>query len=735
MSSFGQEKHRINLVPQPLSVVEKNGSFLWTDKTPIFTDPAFLKVGQLLAEQSGLTAPRPYTKNITGGIPAIVFRKQKFPDSTGAEAYKIIISQKQVQVLAATELGALRGMFSLLQLKLLQPEMSLIPCVEITDAPRFAYRGLHLDVSRNFFPVPILEKLLDMMALYKLNTFHWHLTDGPGWRLEIKKYPQLTKRAAWRTHNNFKEWWTSGRLYSIEGAADAYGGYYTQKEAKALVAYAAKRGITIIPEIEMPGHSEEVLAVLPNLACSGLPYTQSEFCIGNDSTFIFMEDVLTEVMQIFPSSFIHIGGDEVDKTSWKNCPKCQGRISLEHLKDEHELQSYAIRRMDKFLSDHGRKLLGWDEILEGGLSPGATVMSWRGEGGGIAAAKAGHDVVMTPGGYCYFDAFQSNPVTQPEAIGGYLPLSKVYSYNPVPAELTPEEAKHILGVQANVWTEYIPTTEHLEYMIFPRILGLSEVAWTAPAQKDADAFQAKLQMQYLLLQRKRINYYRPQAALELSSIADTLNKKSRVSISSEQYQPEIHFTLNGTEPLKSSPIYQGPIDLKGIATIKAAIYSSVTGKIGPITTFQTSYHLAVGAKVSYNQPYSEKYLAQGEYTLVNGQTGSFTYADGQWQGLEGTDLDVTLELKQLTDINKIAVNFMQQTGPGVYMPKYVDYSWSKNGKDYSAPIRILNTIPDTESKLVIKPFEVNVNAQAKFIRITALNDKHGFLFADEVLVY
>ena len=733
--SPAQDIQRINLVPQPQLVVEQKGSFLWTNKTPVYADAVFSKVAQLLTEQSGLAAPVPMTNKMNTGIPAIVLRRQKLADTSSPEAYKIVIKPKQVDIFAATEQGAIRAIFTLVQLRLLQTEQTLVPCGEITDAPRFAYRGLHLDVSRNFFPIPFLENLMDMMALYKLNTFHWHLTDGPGWRIEIKKYPQLTKKAAWRTHNNFKEWWASGRMYSAEGAAAAYGGYYTQDQVKALVAYASRRGITIIPEIEMPGHSEEVLAVLPNLACSGKPYTQGEFCIGNDSTFTFMEDVLTEVMQIFPSSYIHIGGDEVDKRAWKECPKCQGRITQEHLKDEHELQSYAIRRMDKFLTSKGRKLLGWDEILEGGLSPGATVMSWRGEAGGIAAAKLGQDVIMTPGGYCYFDAYQANPTTQPEAIGGFLPISKVYSYDPVPAELTATEASHIKGVQANVWTEYIPTTEHLEYLIFPRMLALSEVGWSNKNGKDWTGFQGRLQQQYLLLQRKYINYYRPMPTLEISSVADTVASGSRVSITTEQYKPEIHFTTNGIDPVKASPVYMAPIDVKGIATIKAAIFNPVTGKIGPVAAHQTAYHKGVGAKVNYHQPYSNGYVAQREYTLVNGQTGSFTYGDGQWQGFEGGDMDITIELQQLTDIKKIAVNFMQITGPGVYLPKSVEYSWSKDGKNYTEPVRVANTVPESESKLVIKPFEVTVNGQAKFIRIKAVNEQHGFLFADEVLVY
>jgi hexosaminidase len=342
--------------------------------------------------------------------------------------------------------------------------------------------------------------------------------------------------------------------------------------------------------------------------------------------------------------------------------------------------------------------------------------------------------VMTPEAFCYFDHYQSNPITQPEAFGSFLPITKLYGYNPVPAELSAVEAKQILGVQANVWSEYIPTAEHLEYMIYPRLLALAEVAWTSPQQKDLDNFQSRLQKQYLLLQRKLVNYYRPQATLEIYSVADTSSKQSRVNISSEQYLPEIHYTTNGTDPLKSSAIYQGPIDVKGIATIKASIYNLGTGKMGPVTAHQTAYHQAVGAKVSYHQPYSDHYIAQREYTLVNGQTGSFAYGDAQWQGFEGSDMDITVELKQLTEIKKIAINFMQLTGPGVYMPHHVDYSWSKNGKDFTAPVRITNTIPESNTRLVIKPFEVTLNSQAKYIRITAQNDKHGFLFADEVLI-
>ena len=332
-------------------------------------------------------------------------------------------------------------------------------------------------------------KQLDAMARYKLNRFHWHLTDGAGWRLEIKRYPQLTEQTAYRPYPNWKAWWKGDRRYCLKDAEGAEGGYYTQDDVRQVLEHARRLHITVIPEIEMPGHSDEVLAVFPQLSCSGKPYKNGELCIGNDETFTFLENVLLEVMDLFPSEYIHIGGDEAAKNSWEKCPKCQARIRKEGLKDEKELQSYLIHRIEKFLNDHGRKLIGWDEILEGGLAPSATVMSWRGEQGGITAAKAEHDVIMTPGEFCYLDAYQDAPVTQPEAIGGYLTLAKVYSYDPVPAELTDAQKTFIKGVQANVWTEYIPTEEHAEYMIYPRLLALAEVAWTAPEHKDWPRFR------------------------------------------------------------------------------------------------------------------------------------------------------------------------------------------------------------------------------------------------------
>lgn len=733
MSAHGQATGNLDLIPKPTSAVATGGTFVISPESKVYTYPAFAPVAALFAEAAHLPKPQSALLKIRQ-VKSFIFKeanKSVIPDSAG---YQLKITPENVFITARTQTGAVNAMQSLLQLMLLQPQPSTLPCADISDHPRFGYRGVHLDVSRNFFPATYIKRFIDLMALYKMNTFHWHLTDGAGWRLEIKRYPELTNIAAWRNEANWKEWWSKGRRYSKEGDPNAYGGYYTQKEAREIVAYAAQRGITVIPEIEMPGHSEEVLAVYPQLSCSGVPYKNSEFCLGNDATFDFLENVLTEVMDIFPSSYIHIGGDEADKKAWKACPKCQQRIRTEKLKDEHELQSYAIRRMEKFLISHHRKLLGWDEILEGGLAPEATVMSWRGEAGGIAAAKDGHDVVMTPGTFLYFDSYQADPATEPMAIGGYLPVDKVYSYNPVPKELDATAAKHILGAQANIWTEYIPNSYHLEYMTYPRLLALSEVVWTDPAQKDPADFLKRLQSHYLLLQRLNVNYYRPSYNVTIHPEINAKQHRTTISFSTEQYQPQIRYTLDGSVPGPQSALYTGPFTVSGSAPVTAAIFKDSIRQ-GKPALLQLDDHIAIGKKVTYLLPYSKKYPAQQEATFVNGYRGSLTYKDGQWQGFD-KDMDVSIDLEQVTSLKRLSVSFMQLTGPGVYMPGYVEVLISEDGKNYSPVKKISNDIPVTVSTLTFKDFSFDLDGQkARYIRVRATNEQHGFMFADEIIIY
>lgn len=409
--------------------------------------------------------------------------------SCGEEGYRLTVNRQGIKAEAASSAGLFYAFQSLLQLA--QPDGKggwRLPLVEIEDAPRFPYRGLHFDVSRNFRTKEFIKKQLDALAYYKINRFHWHLTDGAGWRIEIKQYPELTRKTAYRPFSDWKSWWKGGRTYCEMDAPGAQGGFYTQADIREVVEYARRRHITIIPEIEMPSHSEEVLAAYPRLACGGNGQAGSELCPGKEETYTFLTNVLTEVMSLFPSEYIHIGGDEASTAHWKKCPDCQERIKKEGLKDEGELQGYLIGRIETFLTAHGRKMMGWDEILSGKLSEGTGITVWRSEAKGVEAVRRELYTVMSPGSHCYFDFYQDAPATQPEAIGGYTSLQKVYSYNPVPEELTGEEAAGIRGVQANVWTEYIATADHAEYMIYPRVLALSEVAWTSGGRKDWKSF-------------------------------------------------------------------------------------------------------------------------------------------------------------------------------------------------------------------------------------------------------
>ena len=484
------DRKGIDVIPMPRSVEYHSGNFTISPETKFYTNLSAESRQALTDYLEGTSLGSvPFAESATGNN-GIELNLCDSSIVTGNEAYRIEIDKKGIRLSASTETGIFYGLQTLLQL-LNNSDNKTLPALTINDSPRFPYRGLHLDVSRHFFDKEFVKKQLDAMAYFKMNRLHWHLTDGAGWRIEIKKYPRLTSFAAWRPFDKLNDWWVGGRTFCEQDDPRAVGGYYTQDDIREVVAYAAERHITIIPEIEMPGHSEEVLATYPELSCSGKPYVNADFCIGTEKTFEFLENVLLEVIDLFPSEYIHIGGDEASKSSWKTCPRCQKRMADEHLNSVDELQSYMIHRIEKFLNDHGRKIIGWDEIIEGGLSPTPTVMSWRGEEGGIKAVKAGNQAIMTPGKYCYLDAFQDAPNTQPMAIGGYLTLEKVYSFEPVPDSLSTKEAELILGVQGNVWTEHIPTPEHYEYMIYPRILALAEIGWSPSEVKKWDNFHTR----------------------------------------------------------------------------------------------------------------------------------------------------------------------------------------------------------------------------------------------------
>jgi hexosaminidase len=456
--------------------------------------------------------------------------------------------------------------------------------------------------------------------------------------------------------------------------------------------------------------------------------------LGNEKTYQFLKNVLDEVLAIFPSQYIHIGGDEADKSHWKNCSKCQALMQKDSLKSENELQSYAIKQMDEYLQSKGRKLIGWDEILQGGLSDGATVMSWRGEEGGIQAANAGHDVIMTPGGYLYFDGYQTDPRTQPEAIGGYLPLEKVYSYNPIPEELPEDKRKHILGAQANIWTEYIPNAQLVEYMAFPRALALSEVVWTDQENRSWKDFQKRLQQQYKILQKLEVNYYRPSYNVINKVEFDSAQVKNTVSLSSEQFIPNIKYTIDGSEPNGGSTVYNLPIELSKSAVIKAASFIDST-RVSPIETIELDLHKAIGKEVKYNIPW-EGYPAQENRTLTNGIKGTLSYQDGQWQGFT-KGIDIVVDFERREEIKSVGLNFMQIPGPGVYFPGEFTVLVSDNGKSYRELGKIINQVSTVDPALKFQKFEIELGkpVMARYIQIKATNPMNGYLFADEVVIY
>lgn len=605
------------LTPVPSELVMQQGEFVWKDNTSLWIDApqADKQILTDYLQASGLklkAARKEASKQqvVLKVVPAI-------EGMTSPEGYRLTVTPKKVEITALSGAGLFYGVQSLLQLE--GQYGTQLPALAIKDEPRFPYRGMMLDVSRHFFDKEFVKKQMDILSYYKINRLHLHLTDAAGWRIEIKKYPRLTQFAAWRPQAVWKDWWNGDRKYCEENDPQAKGGYYTQDDIRELVAYARQHYITLIPEIEMPAHSEEVLTAYPELSCTHEPYKQADFCIGNEKTYEFLENVLLEVMDLFPSKYIHVGGDEAGKASWKTCPLCQARMKEEGLKDVNELQSYLIHRMERFLNSHGRNLLGWDEILDGGLAPNATVMSWRGTEGGLKAVDAGHHAIMSPGEFCYLDGYQDAPYSQPEAIGGYLPLQKVYSYNPVPDTLSADKVQLISGVQGNLWTEYIPTPEHVEYMIYPRMMAIAEVAWSAQDNRSWDDFHGR--------------------ALK---IVEELKQKG--------YHP---FDLS--KEIGNRKEAQQPIEHLGLG--KKVTYNAPYWENYPANGDKT---LTDGLRGGWN--YNDK-LWQGFVTKNR--------------------VDVVIDLEKVTDIHSIAADFMQICGPEVFMPAQVIISVSEDGENYT----------------------------------------------------
>lgn len=585
---------KVSIIPQPLKVVSGDGNFVIQSGTRILIDPNSAELKRIATTLSEhIRDVTGYALRVKSGGKvsenSIHLTLKDAPDSLLKEGYLLVSNSQTVTLRANTAQGLFYGMQTIYQLLPAKKTVGLvkknvsIPAVTIADKPRYGWRGMMLDVGRHFYPVDFVKQFIDYLAMHKMNNFHWHLTEDQGWRIEIKKYPNLTKTGAWRDGTLIGAYSNNPQYDSVR-----YGGFYTQAQIRDVVAYAKDRYINVVPEIEMPGHALAALASYPQLSCTGGPFKvgkiwgvlEDVYCAGNEETFTFLENVLSEVVELFPSPIIHIGGDESPKVRWKACPKCQARIKAEGLKDEHELQSYFIKRIENFLLTKNKRIIGWDEILEGGLAPKAAVMSWRGTEGGIAAAKQHHEVVMSPNSHLYFDHLQGKASQEPLAIGGYTTLERVYSYDPTPEELTAEEATYIKGVQANLWTEYIPTPQKVEYMIMPRMAALAEVAWTEPHQKNWNSFKGRMEDQYERYDAKGINYSKSAYNVRQHVVIESAPSKAMVTLSTDSHEPQIFYTLDGSEPTPASMQYKKPFEVRRSGTVKAAAFKNgeQTGK-------------------------------------------------------------------------------------------------------------------------------------------------------------
>jgi hexosaminidase len=746
-----QDNSKINVVPYPSEVKMGTGNFTLSAQTNIVYTSETLALENYLQTQiknlSGikcLVNINPSNTTKASNNIYLVLNKN-FKNNNG---YSLSITASKIIIEAQQNTSLFNGLQTLLQLIPVNKKSASvnIPQLIIDDAPRFAYRGMHLDVCRHFFPISFVKKYIDLLAMHKFNTFHWHLTDDQGWRIEIKKYPLLTQVGNCRAQT------LVGNYGSNKYDSTKYCGYYTQAQIKEIVQYATDRFITVIPEIEMPGHAVAALASYPYLGCTKGPYKTYEtwgisdevFCAGNDSAYTFLQNVLEEVMPLFPSKYIHIGGDECPKERWKTCPVCQTKIKTENLKDEHELQSYFVKRIEKFVNSTGKKIIGWDEILEGGLAPNATVMSWRGIEGGIAAAKQGNDVIMTPGSHCYFDHSQSSNEDS-ITIGGYLPLEKVYAYEPVPASLTATEAKHILGAQGNVWTEYITNESKVEYMVLPRLAALSEVLWRAADKKNFEEFESRLPA--LLKRYTALGYNYSTAYYDLKgSVIKMPNNKIAWKLETKNKEAAINIRANGKQLVK----YLDPIIVNETGEYKAI----TTDKNGIVNGKWISQYFnlnkASGKLITLKNEPNNSYSGSGAFTLVDGiQNTKGMAKSAEFLGFLGKDLEAIIDFGEMTDVKEIRLHTFTRTASWIYPPKQnsIKVLVSSDGVNFTLPDDEINTIAGTSNianKITFSSSQKII--RTKYIKIIAENygiipsgnpgaDNNAWLFVDEVEVY
>lgn len=670
-----------------------------------------------------------------------------------AEAYKLIVNDKRVCISGASEAGVFYGIQTLRKSLPVAQDINVnLSAVEIYDKPRFAYRGAMLDVARHFYTVDEVKTFIDMLALHNINRFHWHLTDDQGWRIEIKKYPKLMSVASERKET------VVGRWYSGIYDGKPYGGYYTQDELRDVIDYAAKRHITIIPEVDLPGHMQAALTAYPELGCTGGPYevrtiwgvSQDVLCVGNDFTLQFVKDVLSEVADIFPSEYIHIGGDECPKVRWEKCPKCQERIKSLGLKSdakhtkEQRLQSYMIQEAAKYLKEKGKRIIGWTEILEGGLVPDATLMSWIGESGGIEAAHQHHDVIMTPNTYLYFDYYQSKKVEdEPLAIGGYLPIEKTYNYEPMPKELTEEEQQYIKGVQANLWTEYIPVFSQVQYMVLPRLGAAAEVQWTDPSKKDYKDFLRRVPYLVAVYDCYGWNYATHVYDVNVDMKADTVNHVLNVQLSTMADDP-IYYTLDGQDPTEKSLKYTKPFTIDQSVVLKTmAVHPDRTSKISVDTI---RFNKATLKPVVLLQPNESRFSPDGPVVLVDGRNGNHSFDTGAWLAVAGNDLEAVINMQAETILSSASVHVYVRKDAWLFDARGFSVSVSSDNKNYKeVASQEYKQMQESDSDGIIE-HELSFDpCKATYVKIKVISEKSmpdwhwdagkaPFLLVDEIIL-
>ncbi|WP_375445639.1 family 20 glycosylhydrolase [uncultured Fibrella sp.] len=739
--AFGQSTdNEYNLIPFPARFTGLPGRFTVTATTRILTaakDPAQLAAAQLLASQLKLTSGLPVA--VTPSTPTlakgkhIIFEKHT-AGRCGPEGYTLRVTPDGVRLGAETPKGYFYGVQTLMQLlpadiygaTRAESANWSMPACDLLDRPRYSYRGLMLDVSRHFMPAPFVKRFIDLLAMHKMNTFHWHLTDDQGWRIEIKKYPKLTQIGSTRKQTLVGHY---AENYPQQYDGKPHSGFYTQEQIKDIVRYAAARHVTIVPEIELPGHGLAALAAYPELGCDPAKGYQvgtrwgvirDVYC-PSEKTFTFFQDVLTEVMGLFPGKYIHIGGDECPKDAWKQSAFCQDLIKKLKLKNEDELQSYVIQRVEKFVNSKGRAIIGWDEILEGGLAPNATVMSWRGTAGGIEAAKQKHTVIMTPGAYCYLDKYQADPATEPLSIGGYLPIEKVYSYDPTPSELSADEQKYILGVQGNLWTEYIHTPAEVEYMVYPRAVALAEIGWMPAGPRNFEDFAARLKNHLKRFDRLGINYAKRlldiRSETQFTGEGNSADRQLQVRLSKLDSDGKIFFTTNGRDATAAATEYIAPITLTKTTTIKA-----VTIPANDKPYAETFYiHRAKGKPYTYATPKAEA-ADTDRKRLTDGQVAASPRDDRPWvQVYSGNDITLTIDLGEVKPVTKVTASFLKKVMFGIMPPQSVEVALSKEGDSFKEALAQPINEP-LEGPWRIVPIVADFKtARARYVRVTIKN--------------